>query len=155
MKKQFRYFMSGMFFPTDGEEYEINIPSPNLYDSREKAMEDQCFGYRFVWLDDAIGPQIAVFEKEKAKIAVEDNERFLRSWVEGNVLKMYSFEEFKEANGSIRMLKPECKGRCFINGNTDFVDTDKTFKDVFPDMQKQKLYYIDSEAYWIEEVNGK
>lgn len=155
MKKQFRYFMSGMFFPTDGEEYEINIPSPNLYDSREEAMEDQCFGYRFVWLDDAIGPQIAVFEKEKAEIAVEDNERVLKQWVEGNVLKMYSFEEFKKANGSIRMLKPECKGSCVIDGNTDFDDTDKTFKDVFLDMQKQKFYYIDSEAYWIEEVNGK
>lgn len=29
--KKYRYFMSGMFFPTDNEEYEINIPSPFLH----------------------------------------------------------------------------------------------------------------------------
>lgn len=50
------------------------------------------------------------------------------------------------------MLKPECKGRGFIDGNTDFVPTEKTFADIFPDIQPQKLYYIDNEAYWIGEV---
>lgn len=47
------------------------------------------------------------------------------------------------------MLKPECKGRGFIDGNTDFVPTEKTFADIFPDIQPQELYYIDNEAYWI------
>lgn len=40
----------------------------------------------------------------------------------------------------------------FIDGNTDFLDIDKTFRDVYPNMQKQKLYYIDNEAYYAEKI---
>lgn len=64
----------------------------------------------------------------------------------------YTFEQFKKSGGYIRMLKPECKGRGFIDGNTDFVPTEKTFADIFPDIQPKKLYYIDNEAYWIDEL---
>ena len=53
------------------------------------------------------------------------------------------------------MLKPECKGRGFIDGETDFVPTEKTFADIFPDIQPKKLYYIDNEAYWIGELKRK
>ena len=49
------------------------------------------------------------------------------------------------------MLKPECKCLAYIDGNTDFVDTEKTFVDIFPNMQEQRLYYIDNEAYFIKE----
>ena len=38
MAKKYRYFMSGMFEPTDGEMYEINIPSPHVYDSETEAL---------------------------------------------------------------------------------------------------------------------
>ena len=49
------------------------------------------------------------------------------------------------------MLKPECKCLSYIDGNTDFVDTGKRFIDIFPNMQKHKLHYIDNEAYYIKE----
>lgn len=150
--KKYRYFMNGMFFPTDNEEYEINIPSPFLHDSEDEAMVDGQFGYRFILLDDAIGPQIVVFERESFNFGKEDDKKYVNQWVEGSVIKSYTFEEFKEAGGYIRMLKPEIKGTGFIDANTDFLDTDKTFRDVYPNMQKQKLYYIDNEAYYIEEV---
>lgn len=152
MAKKYRYFMSGMFCPTDGEEYEINIPSPFLRDSKKEAMGDGCYGYRFVWLINAKGPEIIIYKNENFEVVDDGNEKYLKQWVEGSVLKTYTFEEFKEAGGYMRMLKPEIKGSGYIDGNTDFLDTDKTFRDVFPDMQKQKLYYIDNEAYWIEEV---
>ncbi len=149
---KYRYFMSGMFCPTDGEEYEINIPSPFLHNSEADAMKDSGFGYRFCLLDDSIGPVIVVYEHENFEAVKGKEGIYLKQWVEGNVTKIYTFEEFRKENGYIRMLKPELKGRGFIDGDTDFLDTDKTFKDVFPDMQKQKLYYIDSEAYYIESV---
>lgn len=150
--KKYRYFMNGMFFPTDNEEYEINIPSPFLHDSENEAMVDGQFGYRFILLDDAIGPQIVVFERESFNFGKENDKKYVNQWVEDQVIKSYTFEEFKEAGGYIRMLKPEMKGIGFIDANTDFLDTDKTFRDVYPNMQKQKLYYIDNEAYYIEEV---
>lgn len=152
MKRKYRYFMSGMFCPTDGEEYEINIPSPLLHDSKDEAMQDGNFGYRFALLNDEIGPEIIVYEKENFKVSKSENKTYLEQWVEGKILKTYSFEEFKKENGYIRMLKPELKGSGYI-GDTDFLNTNKTFKDVFPNMQKQKLYYIDNEAYYIEEVD--
>lgn len=149
MEKKYRYFMNGIFYPTDGEIYEINIPSPFLHNSKNKAMCDDVFGYRFVLLNESIGPEIVIFEKENFKIS-ENNEKCLEQWIEGNVIKTYNFEEFKKLGGYIRKLKSECKGLGFIDGNTDFLDTDKTFKDIFPNMQKLKLYYIDNEAYYIE-----
>ena len=152
MNKKYRYFMSGMFSAIDGEEYEINIPSPFVHKSEDEAMNDGKFGYRFCLLDDTVGPEIVIYEKENFEVVENGDEKFLKQWVEGNVLKRYSFEDFKKENGYIRMLKPELKGNGFIDGNTDFVSTDKTFRDIFPNMQKQKLYYIDNEAYYIEEI---
>ncbi|MDO4318686.1 MAG: hypothetical protein Q4C48_10865 [Lachnospiraceae bacterium] len=152
MKKKYRYFMIGTFCPTDGEEYEINIPSPFWHNSRAEAMKDSGFGYRFCWLHDTVGPEIIVCEKEHFKVVKDGNEKSLQQWVAGNVLKTYSFEDFKKENGYMRMLKPELKGSVYIDGNTDFVNTDKTFRDMFPNMQKQRLYYIDNEAYYIQEI---
>lgn len=154
MAKKYRYFMSGMFCPTDGEEYEINIPSHFLHDTESDAMKDGNFGYRFVWFAGDTEPIIIVYENEDFTVVEDENRKYLKQWVEGCVVKTYTFEEFKNAGGYIRMLKPELKGYGFIDGNTDFLDTDKTFKDVFPNMQKQKLYYIDNEAYYIEEVDN-
>lgn len=144
--------MSGMFFPTDNEEYEINIPSPFLHDSEDEAMADSQFGYRFLLLDDVVGPQIVIFEREKYNFGKENDKKYINQWVEGSAIKSYTFEEFKEVGGYIRMLKPEIKGTGYIDASTDFLDTDKSFRDVYPNMQKQKLYYIDNEAYYIEKV---
>ena len=57
---KYRYLMIGMFCPTDGEDYEINVPSPFLHNSEEEAMADEQWGYRFVLLDNTIGPQLLV-----------------------------------------------------------------------------------------------
>lgn len=152
MKKQYRYFMNGMFYPTDGNVYEINVPSPFLYNSKAEAMKDENFGYRFIYLDGDTEPILVVFESEKFEVFKDNREKHLIQWVEGNVVKTYTYKEFKAANGYIRMLKPECIGLGFIDGNTDFIDTDKTFEDVFPNMQKQKLYYIDNQAYYVDEI---
>ena len=154
MAKKYRYFMSGMFCPTDAEEYEINIPLPFLHNSKAEAMKDEAFGYRFLLLDDVKGPEIIIYEKENFKVVEDGDRKYLEQWVDGNVIGSYTFEEFKKTKGYIRMLKPELKGCGYIDGNTDFLDTDKSFKDVFPNMQKQKMYYIDSEAYYIEEVDA-
>ncbi len=51
------------------------------------------------------------------------------------------------------MLKPECKGLGFVDAETDYIDTNKTFKDVFPNAKKQKMYYVDSNAYSIETIS--
>lgn len=152
MYTKYRYFMCGMFCPTDGEEYEINIPSPFLHDTKDDAMKDGNFGYRFALLNESKGPEIIIYEKENFKVIEDKDDKYLKQWVEGNVLKTYTFEEFRKEKGYIRILKQELKGSGYIDGNTDFLDTDKTFKDVFPNMQKQKLYYIDNEAYYIEKI---
>ena len=115
-------------------------------------MADESFGYRFALLDEAKGPEILIFERANFEVVEDENGKYIKDWVEGDVVKTYTFEEFKEAGGYIRMLKPECKGRAFIDGDTDFLDTNKTFRDVFPDMQKKKLYYIDDEACSIEKI---
>lgn len=151
-KRKYKYFMCGMFNSTDGNEYEINIPSPFSHNTKNDAKKDGNFGYRFVLLNDVIGPEIIIYENENFKVIKDKEKTYLEQWVEGNIVKTYSFNEFKKAGGYIRMLKPECKGLGYIDANTDFIDTDKTFKDVFPNMQKQKLYYIDNEAFYIEEL---
>ena len=143
--------MCGMFESTDGEEYEINIPSPYLCDSKDKAMKARNLGYRFVMLDENIGPQIVIYENENLKVQNNNGKKDLKVWVDGKKVELYDFNKFKELGGYIRILKPECKGLAFIDGNTDFIDTDKTFTEIFPDIQKQKLYYIDNEAYYIKE----
>lgn len=150
---KYRYFMSGMFYPTDGNVFEINIPSPVIHDSEEEAMADGNFGYRFIQIDRSVGPVIVIFKNENFKVTTDEKgQSCLEQWVEGKIVGTYTFEQFKKSGGYIRMLKPECKGRGFIDGNTDFVPTEKTFADIFPDIQPKKLYYIDNEAYWIGEV---
>lgn len=41
--------------------------------------------------------------------------------------------------------------KCVVD-ESDFMETDKTFADIFPNMKKHKLYYIDDEAYKISEI---
>ncbi len=51
----------------------------------------------------------------------------------------------------IRQLKPNSREKIVID-ESDFVNTDKTFADIFPNMVKHKLYYIDDEAYKISKI---
>ena len=149
---QYQYIMSGIFSGTDGEVYEINVPSFYMYNTKAEAMYDGRLGYRFILTSEKIGPELCVFEKEDFKVVNEDNQKHLETWVSGKCLKLYNFDEFKKAGGSIRMLKPEFKEAGYIDGNTDFIDINKTFKDIFPNMQKIKFYYIDNCAYYIKEI---
>ena len=48
------------------------------------------------------------------------------------------------------MLKPEHQGTSLEE--EDFIDTDNNFTDCFPEMKSYKLYYIDSEAYYIKKI---
>ena len=139
---KYRYFMYGMFYPTDGNTYGINIPSPFMRDSKEEAMADGHFAYRFAKIDESDGPVIVVFEKENFKVVTDEKgRRCLNTWVEGETIGTYTFEQFKKLGGYI--MKPD-----------DFLPTEKTFADVFPNIEPDRLYYIDDEAYSIEEYKN-
>lgn len=149
---KYQYIMSGIFFGTDGEEYEINIPFPYVRNTEVQAMCDGRSAYRFILFDEETGPELCIFEGEDFKVIDKDNQKYLKIWPKGNCLRSYNFNEFQKIGGTIRMLKPKLKMEAYINGNTDYINTDKTFKDIFPNMQKAKLYYIDSCAYNIKEI---
>lgn len=148
--KKYRYFMCGMFDGTDGNTYDICIPSPFARDSKSEAMKDERFAYRFASFD-AEGPLLIVFDEEYFEAAEENGKKELRCWVSKNVIAKYSFAGFKKNGGYIRQLKQEAKGK-FIIDDSDFIETDKTFADVFPNIEQGKLYYVDDESYSVEEV---
>lgn len=147
-KSKYQYHMLGMFHGTDDNYYEIDIPAPFLYDSEKEAMEAEKIGYRFMMFEE---PYIFIYEKENWKAAVDESgEKCIKSWIEGEVLANYTFQEFKKAGGKIRMLKPDHQGTCLEE--EDFIDTENNFTDCFPGMEPCKLYYIDSEAYYIKKM---
>ena len=126
---------------TDGNQYTIRIPFPIVRDSKEEAMKDGNdgkLGCRFVLLDGDTEPIIIIYGQEEW-MPTEDGRGFY-SWVSGNVVGIYTYAKFVEAHGIMYLCKD------------DYVETDKTFADIFPNMEKYKLYYIDNEAYSIEEV---
>lgn len=74
----------------------------------------------------------------------------LRCWVDKHIIGTYTFEEFKKNDGYIRQLKPSSRGK-YVTDESDFVDVDKSFAEVFPYIEKGKLYYIDDESYFVAE----
>lgn len=60
---KYKYYMYGMFTDTDGNRYDICIPSPFMRDSESEAMKDEVFGYRFLTIDSA-EPLLVAFAKE-------------------------------------------------------------------------------------------
>lgn len=140
---KYRYFMCGMFDGTDGNRYIIRIPSPFVRDSESEAMKDEAFGYRFLTIDSA-EPLLVVFAKEHIE-AVNNGKMQVRCWVGKHVVGEYTFENFKKNGGYIRQLKPSSRGK-YVTDESDFVETDKTFADILPNIKKHKLYYIDDEA---------
>lgn len=161
MQKRYQYCMSGMFAATDQNHYEINIPSPHTYETEEEAMADGAFGYRFVLLPGGKGPQVVIFEGSGFRLVCDGKENYIKDWVEGDIVGIYDFDEFTKAGGYIRLLNPELGDNVCIIEDSDFLDTDKTFADIFPNMEHLKLYYIDNLAYSIDEItegdinNGK
>ena len=79
-------------------------------------------------------------------------ENYIKDWVEGDIVGIYDFDEFTKAGGYIRLLNPELGDDVCIIEDSDFLDTDKTFADIFPNMEHLKLYYIDNLAYSIDEI---
>lgn len=152
MQKRYQYCMSGMFAATDQNYYEINIPSPHTYETEEEAMADGAFGYRFVLLPGGKGPQVVIFEGSGFRLVCDGKENYIKDWVEGDIVEIYDFDEFTKAGGYIRLLNSELGDDVCIIEDSDFLDTDKTFADIFPNMEYLKLYYIDNLAYSIDEI---
>ena len=91
---KYRYYMCGMFDGTDGNEYNICIPSPFVRDSESEAMKDEAFGYRLLAIDSA-KPLLVVFAKEHIE-PVNNSKMQVRCWVDKNIVGTYTFEEFKK-----------------------------------------------------------
>lgn len=146
---KYRYYMCGMFTGTDGNRYDICIPSPFIRDSKAEAMKDENFAYRFLTID-SVGPMLVAFANEHFK-PMNNGKMQLKCWIDKDVIGTYTFEEFKKNGGYIRQLKPSSRGK-YVTDESDFVDTDKSFADVFTNMEQGMLYYVDDEAYFIGEV---
>lgn len=74
---KYRYFMFGTFYPTDGNTYDIMIPSPFIRDSKKEAMADGYFAYRFALIDESTEPVIVIFEKEGFNVATDKKKSVL------------------------------------------------------------------------------
>lgn len=146
--KKYRYYMCGMFSGTDGNRYDICIPSPFVRNSKSEAMKDADFAYRF-WAIDSAEPMLIAFANEHFE-PMNNGKMQLRCWVDKHIIGTYTFEEFRKNGGYIRQLKPSSRGKYVID-ESDFVDVDKSFAEVFPYIEKGKLYYIDDESYFVAE----
>ena len=147
----YRYHACGTFTGVDKEIYDIDIPSPKTYKTEEEVLRDESFGYRFVVIDDR-GPQIVIFEKEELLESTDGQTIVYQDRVSGDPVAIYSYDVFINKGGKLRILKPEKRNCGYIDSETDFLDTNKTFKDIFCGAIPYKFYYIDHEAYWIEEL---
>lgn len=146
--EKYRYYMCGMFSGTDGNRYDICIPSPFVRDSKSEAMKDADFAYRF-WAIDSAEPMLIAFANEHFE-PMNNGKMQLRCWVDKRIIGTYTFEEFKKNGGYIRQLKPSSRGK-YVTDESDFVDVDKSFAEVFPYIEKGKLYYIDDESFFVAE----
>lgn len=146
--KKYRYYMCGMFSGTDGNRYDICIPSPFVRNSKSEAMKDADFAYRF-WAIDSAEPMLIAFANEHFE-PMNNGKMQLRCWVDKHIIGTYTFEEFQKNGGYIRQLKPSSRGK-YVTDESDFVDVDKSFAEVFPYIEKGKLYYIDDESYFVAE----
>lgn len=94
---KYRYYTCGMFYGTDGNRYDIYIPSPFVRDSKAEAMKDENFAYRFLTIDSA-GPMLVAFANEHFE-PMNNGKIQVRCWVDKNVVGIYTFEEFKKMAG--------------------------------------------------------
>lgn len=146
---KYRYYMCGMFTGTDGNRYDICIPSPFIRDSRAEAMKDENFAYRFLTIDSA-GPMLVAFANEHFE-PINNGKMQLKCGADKDAVGTYTFEEFKKNGGYIRQLKQSSRGK-YVTDESDFVDVDKSFAGVFSNIKQGKLYYVDDEAYFIGNV---
>lgn len=147
---KYRHFMCSMFDGTDENKYSICIPSPFVRDSKAEAMKDKDFAYSFLIID-STEPMLVAFANEHFE-PMNNGKMQLKCWIDKHIIGVYTFEEFKKNGGYIRQLKPSSRGK-YVTDESDFVDTDKSFADVFPNMEQGKLYYVVDEAYFVGEVD--
>ena len=148
---KYRYFMYGMFDGTDGNRYDICIPSPFVQNSEVEAMKDENLAYRFCTIYSA-EPMLVAFANEHFE-PMNNGKMQLKCWVDKHIIGTYTFEEFRKNGGYIRQLKPSSRGK-YVTDESDFVDVDKSFAEVFPYIEKGKLYYIDDESYFVVEIEN-
>lgn len=148
---KYRYFMYGMFDGTDGNRYDICIPSPFVQNSKVEAMKDENLAYRFCTIYSA-EPMLVAFANEHFE-PMNNGKMQLKCWVDKHIIGTYTFEEFRKNGGYIRQLKPSSRGK-YVTDESDFVDVDKSFAEVFPYIEKGKLYYIDDESYFVVEIEN-
>lgn len=147
--KKYRYYICGMFTGTDGNRYNICIPSPFVRSSKGETMKNENFACRF-WTIDSAGPMLIAFANEHFE-PVNNSKMQLKCCVDKNVVGAYTFEEFKKNGGYIRQLKPSSKGK-YVVEESDSVDTKKSFADVMLNVEQVKLYYLDRGVYFIGKV---
>lgn len=111
-------------------------------------MKDADFAYRFGAIDSA-EPVLIAFANEHFE-PMNNGKMQLRCCVDKHIIGTYTFEEFKKNDGYIRQLKPSSRGK-YVTDESDFVDVDKSFAEVFPYIEKGKLYYIDDKSYFVAE----
>lgn len=85
-------------------------------------------------------------------VFIAEADEIVKKDTENQGVGIYDFDEFTKAGGYIRLLNPELGDDVCIIEDSDFLDTDKTFADIFPNMEHLKLYYIDNLAYPIDEI---
>lgn len=100
--EKYQYYMCGMFDGTDGDRYDICIPSPFVQNSKTKAMKGGDFACCFRAIDSA-GPILIAFTNEHFE-PMNSGKMQLRCWVDQNVVGAYTFEEFKKNDWYIRQL---------------------------------------------------
>ena len=155
--KKYSYFMSAMYsvyietednpFETEAI-YEIAMPSPYKHNTKEEAMSDKCLHFRFTLSDDGKDVQIVIFKKEDYDPDKESLGEYLDA--SGEIIKVYTFEQFKKAGGYIRLLDPELDEDICIIEEWHFLETDKTFNDIFKNTSKEYLESIENESYFIQ-----
>ena len=118
--KKYRYYMCGMFNGTDGNRYDICIPSPFVRNSKAEAMNDDNFAYRFCAIDSAES-HASCFASEHFE-PMNNGKMQLKCWVDKNIVGTYTFEEFKKNGGYIRQLKAKQQGK-YVTDESDFIDS--------------------------------
>ena len=59
-----------MFWGDNKRSYEIEIPSPNTYKTKDEAMKDSSLAYRFVSIDGE--PVIAIYSRENYRMETQE-----------------------------------------------------------------------------------
>ncbi len=137
----YRYVVNGgisaEIAPNKREWYFIDIPSPNVYEKKQDIYKDENFAYRFIYDNELQEPVILCFEKE----ITHKRNYGLEVQVQGDIIHKYTFNEWIKVGGKI------------YKENFEEIKI-TSFKDIYPMMEKNHLYYFDNEAYIIQQIDA-